>query len=65
MGKPAPPGMDHDRAKENWSRGNNKTPGCSCPPWRYNPRYPRPTNPDCKIHGPGQGPFLCPETEQQ
>lgn len=42
---------DHDHAKENWSRGNNKQPGCSCPGWRYNPRYERPTDPDCEQHG--------------
>lgn len=43
--------MDHDQAKENWSRGANRNPGCSCDPWRYNPRYPKPTNPDCQQHG--------------
>jgi len=48
----APNGMDHDQARENWSRGNNKQPGCNCPPWRYSPVHPRPTNPECKIHGP-------------
>lgn len=30
---------------------DNPNPGCSCPPWRYNPRFPRPTNPECLKHG--------------
>ncbi|WIC89059.1 hypothetical protein SEA_OTTAWA_13 [Arthrobacter phage Ottawa] len=36
-----------------WNRPANKTPGCSCPPWRYCPRVQqlRPTNPECPIHG--------------
>ena len=46
--------MDHDNKKENWARGNNKQPGCSCPPWRYTPRHTRPTNPDCREHGTNQ-----------
>lgn len=48
--------MDHDRHKENWSRGNNPQPGCNCLPWRYQPRYPKPTNPDCPQHGTQQEP---------
>lgn len=51
--------MDHDYRKENWLRGNNKTPGCTCPPWRYTPRHPKPTNPGCPTHGQPQ------ETEKQ
>lgn len=43
--------MDHDRVKENWSRVTNRYPGCSCLPWRYSPRHPRPTDPDCPQHG--------------
>lgn len=45
--------MDHDRAKENWSRATNRYAGCTCPPWRYSPahNHKRPTNPDCKEHG--------------
>ena len=34
-----------------WNRRTNSYPGCSCPPWRYNPRHPRPTNPNCQLHG--------------
>ncbi|QWY84250.1 hypothetical protein QEO77_gp53 [Arthrobacter phage Zaheer] len=34
-----------------WNRPTNTYPDCKCPPWRYNPRHPRPTNPDCQIHG--------------
>lgn len=34
-----------------WARRTNSYPGCSCPPWRYNPRHPKPTNPDCLEHG--------------
>lgn len=30
---------------------DNPQPNCSCPKWRYNPRYPRPTDPECKQHG--------------
>jgi hypothetical protein len=43
--------MDHDHVKENWSRVTNRTPGCSCPAWRYSPRHPKPTNQDCPEHG--------------
>ena len=43
--------MDHDQAKENWARGANRVPGCSCPPWRYSPRHPKPSAPDCPQHG--------------
>ena len=43
--------MDHDHAKENWSRVTNRY--CDCPPFRYNPLYihKRETNPDCPQHG--------------
>jgi hypothetical protein len=34
-----------------WVRPTNVYAGCSCPPWRYNPRHPKPTNPDCTQHG--------------
>lgn len=34
-----------------WNRRTNSYAGCSCPPWRYNPRFPHPTNPDCQLHG--------------
>jgi hypothetical protein len=34
-----------------WNRPTNSYAGCSCPPWRYNPRFPHPTNPDCELHG--------------
>ena len=47
--------MDHDSAKENWSRATNRYPGCTCPTWRYNPRHPKPTNPDCSKHGGTNG----------
>ena len=43
--------MDHDDRKENWSRTTNHYAGCSCPAWRYNPRCPKPTNPQCPEHG--------------
>lgn len=49
-------GMDHDRAKENWTRQPNRNPGCACPPWRYTPQYNhlRETNPACPQHGTPQ-----------
>jgi hypothetical protein len=34
-----------------WHRRTNTYPGCTCPPWRYNPMYPKPTNPECEKHG--------------
>ena len=43
--------MDHDDRAENWARRTNTYPGCTCPAWRYSPRHPKPTNPDCKMHG--------------
>ena len=43
--------MDHDYLKENWLRGHNKTPGCTCPPWRYTPLKARPASPNCQQHG--------------
>jgi len=46
--------MDHDCDKENWSRSTNRYPGCTCPPWRYNPRHPKSTNPECETHGMSQ-----------
>jgi hypothetical protein len=39
-------------AKSHWQRDTNRYPGCTCPAWRYHPRYPKPTNPDCTTHGP-------------
>lgn len=36
-------------AKDFWNRKTNVY--CACPPWRYNPRQPKPTNPDCRVHG--------------
>ena len=32
---------------------DNPRPGCTCPPWRYNPAFQhmRPTNPECEKHG--------------
>ncbi len=40
-------------AASSWDRVPNRNPGCSCPPWRYNPSkaHRRPTNPDCPTHG--------------
>ncbi|SDK80597.1 hypothetical protein SAMN04487913_103239 [Arthrobacter sp. ok362] len=38
-------------AESFWHRRTNTYPGCTCPPWRYNPRYPKPTNPECPQHG--------------
>jgi hypothetical protein len=46
--------MDHDCDKENWSRPTNRYARCTCPPWRYNPRHPKPTNPECETHGMSQ-----------
>lgn len=43
--------MNHDHMAENWSRRTNTYPDCHCLPWRYNPRHPKPTNPDCPTHG--------------
>ena len=34
-----------------WTRRTNRYAGCTCPPWRYSPRHPKPTNPDCQQHG--------------
>jgi hypothetical protein len=34
-----------------WHRRTNTYPGCTCLPWRYNPRLPKPTNPGCEKHG--------------
>ena len=34
-----------------WVRPTNRYPGCCCPAWRYHPRHPKPTNPDCPEHG--------------
>lgn len=48
-------GMDHDPAKENWEkRTTNRY--CPCPPWRYHPAHPAPTNPDCPQHGTQETP---------
>lgn len=38
-------------AESHWHRRTNRYPGCSCPEWRYHPRYPKPTDPDCSEHG--------------
>ena len=38
-------------AESFWVRKTNRYAGCTCPPWRYNPRYPKPTSPDCAEHG--------------
>lgn len=38
-------------ALSHWERKTNQYPGCTCPPWRYHPRYPKPTDPDCPEHG--------------
>lgn len=38
-------------AESIWKRRTNRYTGCTCPPWRYNPRHPKPTNPDCPEHG--------------
>lgn len=43
--------MDHDDAKENWTRHTNTYPNCTCPPWRYNPQHPKPTDEHCETHG--------------
>jgi len=37
-----------------WHRRTNTYPGCTCPPWRYNPAQPKPTDPDCAKHGEPQ-----------
>lgn len=42
-------------AASSWNRSPNRYSGCSCPPWRYNPRHIRPTNPDCPTHGESSG----------
>jgi len=34
-----------------WTRRTNTYPGCTCPPWRYHPAHPKPTNPTCPKHG--------------
>jgi hypothetical protein len=34
-----------------WTRPTNRYPGCICPPWRYNPAHPKPTDPNCPKHG--------------
>jgi len=38
-------------AESFWHRRTNTYPGCTCPPWRYNPAQPKPTNPECEKHG--------------
>lgn len=45
--------MNHDAGKENWSRGANRY--CACPASRYNPRQPKPTEPNCPEHGEQPG----------
>lgn len=34
-----------------WVRPTNRYAGCCCPAWRYSPRHPKPTNPECHEHG--------------
>jgi hypothetical protein len=34
-----------------WDRRTNRYAGCTCPPARYSPRHPKPTNADCPTHG--------------
>ena len=34
-----------------WTRRTNTYADCTCPPSRYSPTQPRPTNPDCPTHG--------------
>lgn len=43
--------MLHDAAAENRRIRDNRYPGCTCPPWRYHPAHPKPTNPACPRHG--------------
>lgn len=38
-------------AESFWHRRTNTYPGCTCPPWRYSPAHPKPTNPECPTHG--------------
>jgi hypothetical protein len=42
-------------AESFWHRRTNTYAGCTCPPWRYNPRQPKPTNADCSEHGTNHG----------
>ena len=42
-------------SESHWTRPTNRYPNCCCPPWRYNPMYPKPTNPECPTHGEAQG----------
>ena len=41
-------------AESFWHRKTNTYVNCTCPPWRYNPRQPKPTNPTCTQHGEKQ-----------
>lgn len=46
-----------------WHRPTNRYAGCTCPPWRYNPSQPKPTDPNCKKHGgPDVQPDILPAT---
>lgn len=45
-----------------WNRRTNTYPGCTCPPARYNPRHPKPTNPDCPTHGEPHEPDIATTT---
>jgi hypothetical protein len=38
-------------AESFWHRPANRYPGCTCPPWQYSPRHPKPTNPEGAKHG--------------
>lgn len=59
--KETPPMSHNETEKQNdsvavgalshWHRKTNRYPGCTCPAWRYHPRYPKPTDPDCPEHG--------------
>jgi len=39
-----------------WSRRTNIYAGCTCPPARYNPKQPKPTNLNCPTHGEPNAP---------
>jgi hypothetical protein len=47
--EPAMPGTVVGTGADWWHRPTNKY--CDCPPSRYDPRHPRPTNPECEEHG--------------
>ena len=45
-----------------WTRRTNTYPGCTCPPWRYHPAHPKPTNPTCRKHGDANEPDIAAAT---